>query len=588
MESIFDSRGRPFGDWSLADADSETSCPRFVLGLLRDRSKLRRRFPNASSASGGYDQWLQGRGARRLRLSSRAISNIAAVFAHDLGEPVRQFYLHNPELQEEFPLALLPVGQKRFVKWLFGKGRGQHSLSDEQILWFLHQTAERIAASVVETYLLRPEWQEQFAFALVSSGQREFLCWLRNSFPKFAPFRRLEYLPNVLSAEEASALSDRTSSESNPRHKSPRITSALGVNLIAHFCYPSGLQRAALATKAALESVAAAVSSRDVPSGVETEHEPRGSWLGLEVYPFTIINVAPMPLFPVAYRRSGLARRVKVFRIANWYWELDGVPPEWLPLTDLIDEIWAPTPFIAQAIRSMRVPVHDMLPAVLPGKTEPVARETLRIPANHFVFLFLFDMCSDFERKNPLGLIHAFRQAFSRDEPVALVIKLARGELDCINLARLQAAARENGIVVIDRLVSLAQANGFIEMCDCFVSLHRSEGFGLGLAEAMLMGKPVIGTNYSGNLAFMNPQNSFLVDFELIEIEEDRPIYKKGFHWANPSEAHAAVLMREVFENRDAAMARARKAQPDIAEKLSLRLAGQRMLARLQEIREAR
>ena len=158
MASIIDFRRRPLGEWSLADADSKETCARFVLGVLRDRTNLRRRFPDATSVARGYRDWLLGRGARKFRLSPSAISNIAAVFAEGLGKPVREFYLHNPKLQANCSLALLPVGQKRFVKWLFRRDGQRHTLSTEQILWFFHQTAEDTWAGVMETYLLNPDW----------------------------------------------------------------------------------------------------------------------------------------------------------------------------------------------------------------------------------------------------------------------------------------------------------------------------------------------------------------------------------------------------------------------------------------------
>ena len=211
VASIIDFRGRPLGEWSLADADSKETCARFVLGVLRDRPNLRRRFPDATSVVTGYRDWLLGRGARKFRLSPRAISNIAPVFEQELGKPVREFYLHNPKLQAKYSLALLPVGQKRFVKWLFRRDGQRHTLSTEQILWFLHQTAEDTGAGVMETYLLNPDWQELFPLALVGSGQREFLRWLRHRFPKFAPFRRLKSLPRVLSGDEEAALRQRIS-----------------------------------------------------------------------------------------------------------------------------------------------------------------------------------------------------------------------------------------------------------------------------------------------------------------------------------------------------------------------------------------
>jgi glycosyltransferase involved in cell wall biosynthesis len=121
-------------------------------------------------------------------------------------------------------------------------------------------------------------------------------------------------------------------------------------------------------------------------------------------------------------------------------------------------------------------------------------------------------------------------------------------------------------------------------MCDCFVSLHRAEGFGLCLAEAMLMGKPVIATNYSGNLAFMHPENSLLVDYKLTEIADDNPIYNRGNHWAEPSIEHASALMRFCYDQPTQAAALGATGQAEVKEKLSLTAAGQRMAEQLAKV----
>jgi glycosyltransferase involved in cell wall biosynthesis len=328
-----------------------------------------------------------------------------------------------------------------------------------------------------------------------------------------------------------------------------------------------------------------ATSCRDVPVPLKTEFLDRSAWLGLEIFPFTINNVAPVPYFAPAYERSGLFRRDGVYRIAYWNWELETVPGEWVEIAPLIGEIWSPTKFIAEAMRSrMPVPVFEMEPGVEVGAIEAVSRIDLGIPHDHYVFLFMFDMYSEIERKNPLAVIRAFRAAFDRSEKTSLVIKVSRGHADPTGLERLETAARDAGVILVDRVVSRECAYGFIEMSDCFVSLHRSEGFGLGLAEAMLLGKPAIATGYSGNLSFMNSGNSFLVDYKLIEIAQSGPIYPKGSFWAEPSEEQAAERMREVFSNREQAALLGARAKSEMREKLSLKAAGRRMLERIQQI----
>ena len=372
------------------------------------------------------------------------------------------------------------------------------------------------------------------------------------------------------------------------RNDKQRRDPALGVNLLSHFCFSSGLGRAALTTKTGARMgwctgcrvvtcpLASIVRSNRVGSGLGSKPiQSRSSTSRCSLTLKRVIAAAGSP------------EHANVYRIAYLYWELEGTPHEWSRhVTQLINELWVPTPFVAQAMRT-NVPsrLRNAAWGFAGENRADRARDHWAFPPDHFVFLFVFDMCSDFERKNPLALIRAFRLAFSRDEPVTLVIKLCRGQVDPINLEQLRAVAQQNSVLVIDRLVSNEEANGFIEMCDCFVSLHRAEGFGLGLAEAMLKGKPVIGTNYSGNLAFMNRENSLLVDCELVEIAENGSVYKKGFHWAEPSEAHAAELMRSVFENPHEAIARAERAKKGIAEQFSVEKAGQRMKRRLEEIR---
>ncbi|MEP6956523.1 MAG: glycosyltransferase, partial [Chthoniobacterales bacterium] len=387
------------------------------------------------------------------------------------GEAVREFYLHSPEVQWRYPLGLLPIGQRRFVKWLLGKGRAQHGFSDAEVLAFLAASAADLPRQIALTYAVNPDWQRRFP--QLSAGGRELIEWLRAEFPKYRPLRKITTLPSL----PFSTASD----------------SAAGVNFLAHFCYPSGLQQAALGYKTSLEAVGLRVSCRDVPSGVRTDLEVREPWLGREEFAITITNVAPAPHFETRYRRAGLAERDGVYRIAYWAWELESIPAEWAELATTVDEIWAPTPFVAEAMRkSVGVPVHEMLPGLTIGPIATPRREDFGLAADDFVFLFMFDMLSTFERKNPLAVVRAFRRAFNTGEKAQLVIKISRATAEPEKLAALEREAGGANIIVVDELVPRAEAYGYIALADCVISLHRSEGFGMLVAEAMLLGKPVI------------------------------------------------------------------------------------------------
>jgi hypothetical protein len=488
------------------------------------------------------------------------------------GHRVRDIYLNDPELQKIYPLGLLPLGQLHFLGWLTRHGRADQRLTDAEIHAFLRESAENEPRSLCLTYLLQPSWQENFPFALTARGWSEFRDWITATYGDWLRQPLPADLPAIFSGTD--------------RSPSPAGAAIEGVNILSHFCNPSGIQQAALWTKTALERAGLRTSCRDVPVPRRIVPVDREEWLGLEIFPVTILTHAATPYFESGYQRSGLLPRENAYRIAYWAWELETIPDEWVEAAELVDEIWSPTEFVAAAMRSrMPRPVYQMLPGVEVGEVTQIDRSSLKIPEDHFVFLFMFDLHSQVHRKNPAGLIRAFQRAFRKDDAATLLIKTTGGDIFGADLAQVQAAAAgTHNIVVLDELMPRAAAFGLIAMSDCFVSLHRSEGFGLGLAEAMLLGKPVIATGYSGNLAFMDRDNSILVDYKIVDIAEDRPLYTKGNFWAEPSIEHAAASMRHVYEHRDEAKARALRAQPAIQQTLSLEAAGRRMVDRLKQI----
>src|SRR5207253_4369249 len=269
------------------------------------------------------------------------------------------------------------------------------------------------------------------------------------------------------------------------------------------------------------------------------------------------------------------------------YWELEKVPLEFVKHAAALQEIWAPTRFIARAMRDcMPVPVTEMLPGVQLGTVPALPRRHFGLPDDRYLFFFMFDMCSIMERKNPLALIRAYQQAFRADDRVALAIKVSRGQCDQESFKRLRRAAGDAGATLIDGVLSREEAYGLMSCCDCYASLHRSEGFGLTLAEAMLMGKPVIATAYSGNVDFTWPSNSLPVEYERVAITKDLPFYPKGSVWAEPSVAQAAAHMRWVYEHQEDARALGGVGRADATRLLSFEAAGKRMARRLGEIAE--
>ena len=563
---------------------SEAYAAAFLLGLLRANLQFRRRFPRALSEGerGSFAQWIHRCGAKEFGLSDVALKKIRGAFRRRPGKRVQDIYLQDPELQRVYPLGLLPMGQLHFFGWLTTHGRRDQRLTDEEILWFLHESAEEPAGGLCRTYLLQPAWQERFPLALTRRGWKEFRRWIGGSYGRSLARRLPRRVPPILSKPEQQSL------EYSVQVAGPAGARIEGVNILSHFCNPSGIQQAAMWTKEGLQRAGLRTSCRDVPVPSPTLPGNRGEWLGLEVFPITILTHAGSPYFLSAYQRSGLFRRENIYRIAYWAWELERVPDEWVEASRLVDEIWSPTQFVVEAMRSkFSQPVTHMLPGVEVGGVEPVSRVSLRIPENDLVFLFMFDLHSQLHRKNPLSTIRAFQKAFRRDDAATLVIKATGGDVHKADLAALREMCTADKVILVEEQMSRARAYGMIALCDCFISLHRSEGFGLGLAEAMLMGKPVIGTGYSGNLDFMSRENSMLVDYQLVEIQEDRPIYTRGNFWAEPSIDHAAFYLRYVYENRLEVAARAAQVQPALRQKLSLEAAGRRMAERLSQIAAA-
>src|SRR5262249_27225172 len=230
-------------------------------------------------------------------------------------------------------------------------------------------------------------------------------------------------------------------------------------------------------------------------------------------------------------------------------------------------EIWAGSSFIANTLSPISpIPVVRIPPVLTPeaAGSREAGRRRLEVSPEEFVYLFIFDFHSCFQRKNPLAVLDAFRTAFAPSDPVRLVIKCVNPDFNREHFAALQARARDYPVSIYSGYWSAEEMRDLMAACDAYVSLHRSEGIGLTVTDAMALGKPVIATGWSGNMDFMTASNSFPVRYKLVQLRERIGHYQAGAIWAEPSVEHAAKGMRFVLENRGEAEARGMAARRDI------------------------
>ncbi len=221
---------------------------------------------------------------------------------------------------------------------------------------------------------------------------------------------------------------------------------------------------------------------------------------------------------------------------------------------DLLDEVWVATPYLRDVFAAVTdKPVHVVGMAV-PRIADVgwASRRYFELPEEAFTFVFTFDGASRFTRKNPLGAVEAFQRAFPREDDVRLVIKThntgALGRLDRRLYAEIRRrVAADHRIVVIDEPFTSNEVHALIAVCDAYVGLQRSEGFGLGMAEAMALRVPVIATADSGNAVFTTEETSWPVRCSRIPVTAEEFVYDDpGQEWAEPDLDHAAERMREV------------------------------------------
>jgi glycosyltransferase involved in cell wall biosynthesis len=305
-------------------------------------------------------------------------------------------------------------------------------------------------------------------------------------------------------------------------------------------------------------------------------------------YGANVIHIDPPVARDIDHHHGPEFRKNK-YNIGYFAWELPEFPDAWMPSLDYFDEIWCPSNFVRDSIALKALyPVLTMAHSIgfeRPASGKAALRAQFGLPADRFLFLTLFDLNSYTARKNPRAVIEAFRKSGLADATVSLVIKVQNAEANPSDFAALNEAVHDiPGTVIISATLARADVYALEAACDCFVSLHRSEGFGLAVAESMYLGKPVISTDWSATAEYLNRSNGYPVNYSLVELTENHGPYGRGAFWAEADIGHASELMRQVVSNPSDSARIGAAAMRTIEERFSPAVIGARYRRRLEAI----
>lgn len=404
---------------------------------------------------------------------------------------------------------------------------------------------------------LNPEARD---VGLAAREQRERLMawfWVE-AIPRFG-------LEKLFAVEESSVLSGIGSHVDEKNRSTPAQRKLLpGVNIIGFAKGELGIGEDSRMAALALQAASVPFAVVNVPTGPGTRQQDSALDAYLDDSAPYAVNLFCLTGFDTArvYLEHELSLFEGRYNIGWWPWELPVWPADWRIAFNLVDEVWAATEFTREmyfrAQRSIAAdapvprPVTLMPMAVSVARALPVSRQKLGLPNDRFLFLYVFDFNSYLDRKNPFAVVKAFRHAFpAEDTSVGLVLKTMNSNPKNRVWQRfLKECAKDERIAVFEKTLDRGEVLGLIDACDSYVSLHRSEGFGRTLAEAMLLGKPVVGTNFSGNVDFLKPEVGFPVTWKRRPVKPgEYPFVTEGdgAWWAEPDRADAARQMRAAW-----------------------------------------
>ncbi|WP_374469841.1 glycosyltransferase family 4 protein [Phenylobacterium sp.] len=364
------------------------------------------------------------------------------------------------------------------------------------------------------------------------------------------------------------------------------------VTVVGYPFSPAGMGEHLRVTLRALQAAGLTVRLVDV---AQTRSLPDPAWAGLG--DLLVTELGSLNVFCVngdeadrVVERLGRAAFDAAVNVIYPAWELARYPEAYARAVSRFDEVWAPSAFVRDAIDgAVDRPVHTIPLAVEPAPPPAaLGRLWFGVPEGRFTVLFFFDFASHPARKNPEAVLAAVERLLARrpDADLHCVIKVrgvppTRAARDAFEA---RVAALGDRAQVLGGDFSDEEMRALIAACDVFVSLHRSEGFGRGPAEAMALGRPTIATGYSGNVDFMPPSAALLVDYALTPVPPGAYPHGEGQVWAEPSVEHASRLIEQLLDDPAAARLLAERGRTHVAGALSYAAVGARLRARVQAL----
>ncbi|MBZ9539955.1 glycosyltransferase family 4 protein [Modicisalibacter tunisiensis] len=452
------------------------------------------------------------------------------------------------DLQHAFDIQS-PSGQRAFIRWYFIQGVVELGLTSllttAQLNWLLSAATGMPRTPNILALIWNSDRQLQQRYP--DPGAESLRQWTRNQGEEQYPI--LRELRQLVSG-------NIQSTHANTMNRNAPGSLPFGLNLIGYARGQFGIgEDVRMAAKACLAanipfSIYNVEPGREVSQNDSSVEAHVSDHLPYTINLFCTTGIETARLAAVEGHKLFEHR----YNIGYWPWELPEWPRQWRHAYDLVDEVWASSRFAYQAFQgSSPKPVRHMPMAVTTSETADKSRADFGLPSKDFLFVFSFDFLSSLARKNPQACVAAFQQAFPQgDEPVGLVVKAMRATDDNPLWQQLQQkAARDQRIHIINETLSRGEVLDLYRACDCFISLHRSEGFGRGIAEAMQLGKPVITTGHSGNMDFTTPGTAALVDHHQTPLGEKDYPFGSGQYWAEPHVESAAWWMQQLQRNSE-------------------------------------